>query len=137
MKLFIYSFLFFLAFIQCKSPKNDQAENLSLPEDFRAFYNQFHTDSLFQLEHITFPLDGVEKANDGPVDILLPIKWKKEDWVLHKPFNDHNGSFERSYSIVGPVIIENISDKNDFFAMERRFALIDNEWHLIFYGHKK
>jgi len=123
-------------FLSCK-PSIKQIENESLPEDFVEFFNLFHTDSLYQLEHISFPLEGVQKANDGPGDILVPINWEKNSWIMHKAFNSHNGSFERTFKIVGPIIIEEINDKNQFFSMERRFAKIRSEWHLIYYGLKK
>ena len=123
--------------LNLKSPESNTTETQNLPEDFRSFYNQFHTDSIFQIQHITFPLDGVEKANDGPGDILVTIKWQQNNWELHKPFNDHNGTFDRSYTIVGPIIIEEINDRNNYFSMERRFARIDGEYHLIYYGLKK
>ena len=137
MRLLVILIFSFLLFTQCKSPDNKETVTQSLPEDFRSFYNQFHTDSVFQIQHITFPLDGIKKANDGPADILVAIKWQKNGWDLHKPFNDHNGTFERRFSIVGLIIIENINDRNNYFSMERRFALIDGEWHLIFYGLKR
>ena len=127
-----------LIFFQCKPSKPDAAiEEVKLPEDFAAFYNNFHTDSTYQINHITFPLEGVQNANEGKIDILLPIKWEREDWVLHKAFNDHNGTFTRTYELAGPIIIEKISDANNFFAMERRFAKLSGEWHLIYYGLKK
>jgi hypothetical protein len=129
--------LILIAFSQCKPAPEKKVDILPLPEDFEVFFDHFHKDSLFQIEHITFPLEGVKKVNDGPGNILVPVHWQQDEWVLHKAFNDFDGSFTRTYRQVGPVIIEYITDQNDFFSMERRFAKIDGEWHLIYYALKK
>jgi len=30
-----------------------------LPDDFKKFYEKFHTDSSYQMKHIIFPLEGI------------------------------------------------------------------------------
>ena len=37
----------------------DEATASRLPEDFVAFYERFLQDSLYQMEHINFPLEGI------------------------------------------------------------------------------
>ena len=106
----------------------------SLPADFESFYNTFHSDSLFQIDHINFPLDGATKAKGNNIDMMIPVKWEKADWIMHKPFNDHNNTFVRKFYMIGPVVVEKISDQNQFFSMERRFNKFDNEWFLIYYA---
>ena len=120
---------------QCKQPQEAVPESsASLPEDFELFFEKFHVDSLFQVQHIQFPLDGARKATASNLDLMIPVKWDRESWIMHKPFNDHNGTFTRTFYHVGPVVIEKISDKNQFFSMERRFARLDNDWNLIYYS---
>ena len=120
-------------FFQCK-PAEKSSPELNLPADFETFFERFHSDSLYQIQHITFPLKGQRKTRGGELDMMLPVTWQQEDWVMHKPFNDHGGTFTRTYYPVGPVIIEKIQDQNQFFSMERRFVKIDGEWYLIYYG---
>ena len=137
MRIIPFIVLFSIAFYQCKPEMKKIDSQAVLPEDFEIFYIQFHTDSIFQMEHIAFPLEGLKKANEGgPGDILIPIHWQKDDWVIHKPFNDFDGSFNRTFHQVGPIIIQNISDNNQLFSMERRFAQLGEEWNLIYYGLK-
>lgn len=126
-----------LSLLSCKPDSQKEQAVQSLPADFELFFEKFHTDSLFQLAHIVFPLEGIKKINGGPGDVLVPIHWNPDEWIMHRPFNDYNRMFTRSYRIIGPVIVEYITDNNQFFSMERRFAKIDGEWHLIYYGLKK
>jgi len=103
-----------------------------LPEDFYAFYNQFHSDSLFQMQHIIFPLKGVAKPSDSTMT-AQSVLWQQDDWVLHKPFNDHNGTFERVFTNVEGIVSEHISANNGLFTIEKRYTKLSGEWHLIYY----
>ena len=133
LRAFLFLFLSVSLLVSCK-PKSADPEMRELPEEFYSFYIQFHADSLFQMQHISFPLEGTRKAGEGSINLMIPHSWQKEEWILHKTFNDYNGSFKREFFQVGPVIIEKIADKNEFFKMERRFAKFDKEWQLIFYS---
>jgi hypothetical protein len=117
----------------CKS-KEQQSELPGLPEDFEVFYVKFHTDSAFQMEHIIFPLEGHVRLMENQIEIINPISWEKDDWTLHKPFNDHGGTFTQKYIMTDNVVIEKINDRSNFFRMERRFAKLGDEWSLIYYG---
>ena len=101
-----------------------------LSEEFTDFYDRFHSDSLYQLEHIVFPLEGrtYDESNKP-----IAKSWTIENWVLHKPFNDMGGTFSRSYTEFGGIISEKIIDDRNISNMERRFSKINNKWHLIFY----
>lgn len=134
LRAFLFLFLSVSLLLSCKS-KTADPEMRELPEDFYSFYIQFHADSTFQMQHISFPLEGTRKAGEGgKVDLMMPYFWQREEWILHKAFNDFNGSFKREFYQIGPVIIEKIADQNEFFKMERRFAKFDKEWQLIFYS---
>ncbi len=130
------SVILFLSFAVLISCKSKVAENQpgDLPEDFEVFYEQFHVDSLYQLEHIIFPLEGHVRMMENQLEIINPVTWEKDDWIMHKPFNDYGGTFQRQYLMTGNTVIEKIYDKSSFFKMERRFAKLGGDWTLIYYG---
>ncbi|MDF1698944.1 MAG: hypothetical protein P1U56_24025 [Saprospiraceae bacterium] len=104
----------------------------SLPDDFYPFYDKFHTDSLFQVEHILFPLQGISKSSDS-TKIGEKTEWKLENWVLHRPFNSQEGTFKREFTNIGGIITETISANGGLFSLEKRYVKLNNEWHLIYY----
>jgi hypothetical protein len=102
-------------------------------DEFLQFYNQFGADSLFQLEHIVFPLEGTAAARDSMPPSPPDFRWQKEHWTIHKAYNDMDGTFTRQFMSVGNIISEIIADKSNQFSMERRFAKMDGQWYLIYY----
>jgi hypothetical protein len=126
-------FLATTTFTACKQDKTVVVDE-SLPEDFEIFYSEFHEDSLFQINHITFPLEGATQAKGSNIDMMIPVKWDKDSWIMHKPFNDHNNTFERKFYMIGPVVVEKIADRNQFFFMERRYKKFGKDWLLIYYA---
>ncbi len=112
-------------------PVTTVATTPKLPDDFHDFYNKFHTDSLFQMEHIIFPLEGLKKSKDS--NEMIPVKWEKNEWRMHRPFNDYEGTFERSFTNMDGIITEYIRSTNGMFSLEKRYAKINGEWHLIYY----
>lgn len=130
---------FFLKKMQNPTIQNSETVTLednvyekSLPDDFHKFYNQYHTDSTFQLERTLFPLKGLAQSTDS-TKIAEEVMWQKENWVLHKPFNDQNGTFERTFTNVGGIITESISANEGMFTLEKRYAKLEEKWHLIYY----
>lgn len=117
-----------MSLLSCKQANNDTTsldENIvEIPEDFVSFYEQFHTDSVYQMDHIVFPL--AEKV-DGS-------KWQKDAWQIHKPFNSQDGNFERMLDNFAGIITETILEKNGSFLITRRFSKIGDEYQLIFYS---
>jgi len=66
MKLFItliFSAAFILSFYSCVRQKN-------CGEDFKVFIEKFKKDSIFQKQHIEFPLDEYYSDEDFPLDIM-------------------------------------------------------------------
>ncbi len=102
-------------------------------EEFTSFYTRFGEDRVFQLEHIPFPLEGMPAAKDSMPPAPESFRWGREEWVVHKPYNDMDGTFTRQFMSVGDIVTEIIADKSNRFSMERRFAKIGGEWHLIYY----
>ena len=103
-----------------------------LPDDFHTFYNQFHTDSIFQLSRIVFPLKGIAQSKDS-TKVIEEVLWARENWVIHRPFNNHEGTFEREFTNTANIISEIISANSGLFTLEKRYAKLSGEWHLIFY----
>lgn len=103
--------------------------------EFEAFYLKFHQDSLFQVEHITFPLEGLPANADSATLVNNDFRWQKEDWQMHKPFDSKNGEYQIEFSSFGEdLIIEKVLHKSGTYGMLRRFARISGEWHLIYYA---
>lgn len=118
------------------TPIEDESSELvyenSLPDDFHKFYDLYHTDSIFQLEHTIFPLKGLARSADT-TKIAEEVLWQKEDWIQHKPFNDQNGTFERTFTNIGGIITEYISANEGLFSLEKRYAKLGEDWFLIYY----
>ena len=110
----------------------EMAYETSLPDDFYPFYDQYHTDSTFQMNRTLFPLKGIAKSADT-TKIAEDVMWKADEWILHKPFDSHNGTFERVFTNIGGVITESISANEGLFTLEKRYAKLGGEWHLIYY----
>jgi hypothetical protein len=111
------------------------AQDSKLPADFVTFYKKFHEDSLFQMEHIIFPLPGIPD-NIGAKNIDLDtFKWHPQDWVMHHMFDTGDSVFVREVNVITPDMIEEIfHTKDDGFAMFRRFAKVSGDWKLIYYA---
>ena len=104
----------------------------NLPSSFIDFYERFHNEEDYQMEHIVFPLSGHQQ--DTATMELIPAQWDKENWVTHKPFNSYGGTFKRDYTNIDGLIIEKISDTSRTFSMQRRYSQIAGEWNLIYYS---
>lgn len=113
--------------------KNEESEGL--PKDFVAFYEQFHKDSVYQMAHITFPLDGYPTQADSSIFDKGGYRWQKENWKMHKLnfFNDTLYTRQFQAPIEG-VVIEVVKQNNTPFGIYRRFFKRGNEWFLIFYS---
>ncbi len=132
--LFIYTTLILFS---CKSKEsNTIQEKHQLPDSFVEFYIQFHTDSIYQMNHIIFPLEGIPPLTDSLIQAedFKNFKWQKEDWVLHRNMTELENNFKREYQEYGGIIIETINHSSNAFSMTRRFAQLGDDWHLIYYA---
>lgn len=112
------------------------ADSLGLPEDFLAFYERFHKDSAYQMDHIIFPLAGLPTDADTMSNPQY-YRYQREDWVLHKPFNDPFGDYVREYATpTEDVVVERFVLPKLGYYIERRFAKMDEgKWYLIYYAN--
>lgn len=97
-------------------------------ENFDRFYDRFHSDSLFQLSRIRFPLggyraDGVEHA-----------KWSQKDWPLMRTriYDVDTTEFKISYRKSDTEFIQKVWLEDSGFSSEARFRLINNRWYLVY-----
>ncbi len=134
--LFFINYLKGLQLENASSRTETVASNIAEEDNgFVAFYKRFNEDSLFQMEHITFPLEGVPARDSAYVDTGKAFHWQKEKWILHRPFNDMDGAFQRSFLPMGEdLMIENIKHSSGRYGMQRRYALYENGWFLIYYA---
>ncbi len=144
---FLLYFVLILAFMSCKGGSNQKihGENKveadtslnQLPRDFMEFYVKFHQDSIYQMNHISFPLEGAISASETKNDSMIPYKWRKDKWQLHHEFDSYNNIFVRKFYVFSDdLIIERITGVNDLFQMERRFGKLSDGWNLIYYSVK-
>jgi hypothetical protein len=135
-KFLILTTLSLITFFACK-PKTDvnTAAMKELSEDFKAFYSKFHEDSLFQFQHIAFPLKGLPANADQEVVAADDFFYQPNDWKKHNAIDFKTGEFIQTINQVTPnMVIEFILKADNSFGIERRFAkLSDGQWNLIYY----
>ncbi|MEL6862910.1 MAG: hypothetical protein AAFP19_00765 [Bacteroidota bacterium] len=121
------------------SPETDapiaQTNTANNPQDFDVFFERFHTDSLYQIEHVLFPLQGLPPDVDSITLAEGRFYWQKSDWRMHRPFDDMDGTFIRELIPFGDdIMLEQIKDNSGQYGMQRRFAYFDDGWQLIYYS---
>lgn len=121
--------------LSCKQKDNtSEIEGDTLPKDFIAFYERFLQDSLFQMEHINFPLEGIPDNALKDSQLRENFRWQKEHWIMHRPIQKDGTGFSSTFSQLGPIIIEEILHESGQYGMLRRFANSGEEWRLIYYA---
>ena len=104
----------------------------SLPEDFSQFYQEFHSDTAFQFAHIVFPLRGL-RGEDFMSSDRSEYNWTRDEWTPHELISDTE-QYQFEYDMIDEtMIVETIREKDGPNAMQRRFALMSDGWHLIYY----
>jgi Domain of unknown function (DUF4348) len=116
-------------------PQQSLETDEGLPADFLSFYQRFHDDSLYQLEHVTFPLQGIPSDADSATIVDGKFRWQKEGWVMHHPIEDAEIQFSRSFKkISDEMVVENIKVAAGQYGMQRRFSKLGDDWYLIYYA---
>lgn len=102
-------------------------------DDFDAFYQKFHADSAYQMQHIQFPLPGVSAMSD---EDPATFRWEADAWQPHRLLDPQTTGFESEFVHLGDdLVIEKIINRKQGIAMERRFSKLGgNQWLLIFYA---
>ncbi len=127
----------FVSFWACKKKESNLTSNapqtVVLPSDFEAFYEKFHTDSLYQLQHISFPLKGIPMGADS-LSLAKGYYFLPEYWVLQHKVDFSDGKYTRDFQLLGEnIVTETILQTDEPYGMQRRFAKMGTEWSLIYY----
>jgi hypothetical protein len=99
-------------------------------ESFDSFNTQFHSDSLFQLSRIAFPIGG-QSVNDNE-----NTTWSKNNWeFLKTPVSLEADTTECRHSLVmtDTLVTEKFWIDQSGFKVERRFKLKNGKWFLVYY----
>ncbi len=137
-----YSLILVLFFLAACNPKQEQGGPLEsdvpvlsseLPEGFHDFYDKFHSDSIFQLDHIVFPLKGEVTRKDSMETLTVEKVYDRATWKLHRPFRSDSG-FSRGFTVMGDLVMEEMSDQMALYTIQRRWGKVDSTWSLIYYG---
>jgi len=134
MRKFIYitlsiSFLtLFIVLNQCSRHHGKDKADL---EKFDDFYSRFHSDSLFQLSRISFPIGGFILNENGEEE-----PWTRENWIMHKiKATDVDTSlFKVNITHTPDSVSELIFIEDGGFMARRTFKNKDGKWYLVFYS---
>ena len=115
--------------IQSKAPNQ-------LPKDFNEFYQQFHTDSAFQMAHIEWPLKGEKGIAADSTQRQILTEWAPAQWKLMIMPDTSMSTLKRTYETVGDVmVIEKMFYPMVGMGYERQFYKDeDGAWKLIYYA---
>lgn len=132
---FILLFALFSCKNEAKQPDSPVAETTELPAGFADFYQKFHSDSLFQIAHITFPLEGLPNNADSAIVNDQTFRWTLETWRMQKQFDFQVSEYKREIvPLTETLVMERIVHNSGQFGMLRRFSVVGDEWHLIYYA---
>ena len=107
-------------------------EKSELPEGFMGFLDQFGKNSIFQMNHIQWPLE-VQRALSEEGEEPEMISLDPANWRLQKTFDDMQGTYTQQFINFNGIVTELTADKSGQYTMIRRFSKIDGDWKLIFY----
>ena len=114
--------------IKPANQRNSNNKTAVKTENFDNFYQRFHSDSVFQISRVQFPLKGQKIEMEGTTS------WKKEKWQMikawaseidRKTYNVKTSKKEDSY-------FEGIYCKNCIFSFEMEYRLINGKWYLVY-----
>jgi len=132
-QVFIYLFLFFSIMVisDCfgqGKPKSMAKIKSSPPEDFAVFYERFHSDSLFQMARIRFPLDGL--IVDGNDQII----WTPDNWELMQTrvYQVDTTQFKTKVKKKKKYFEQTLWMEGTNFSSKRRFEILGNRWFLVY-----
>tara|TARA_B100001105_G_C22284724_1_gene396855 strand:- start:430 stop:897 length:468 start_codon:yes stop_codon:yes gene_type:complete len=104
--------------------------------DFDVFFKKFQSDSIFQRQHVKFPLKNTYLNSDGDYEVL-----RKDITVLNYRFLDFTKDEEAAKAENGAFTINIEKEKDSVFYQARgidngihediKFAFIDGCWYLV------
>ncbi|KFF05452.1 hypothetical protein [Flavobacterium reichenbachii] len=131
--IIIIAFIFTI--LSCNKNKNNHKLSLEKEgrqiENFDQFNKRFHSDSVFQISRVDFPIEGTHVSGFEHYD------WTKKNWEFQiVPVSEQNKIDEYQHSLIksDTLIIEKFWIENSGFQVERKFKIIDGKWFLIYYN---
>lgn len=140
-------FIFIFTFLSCNKVKEETnlssesavsevdsvAETVKkeLPENFDEFNKKFHSDSLFQVSRVDFPIEGKHVSG------FEQYNWTRKNWQFHAiPVAEKSeiGEYQHTLVKTDTLITERFWIPDSGFEVERQFKLIKNKWFLIYYN---
>jgi hypothetical protein len=129
-KRMVFFLTFILFFTSCNRSRNtvEILQEKIIVENFDFFYNKFHSDSLFQMGRIKFPLKGQN------VDGLEKTNWTKENWNMlrTKIYDIDTTQFKINFKKTKTSFFEKCVIKESGFSSEFGFKLIGKKWYLVY-----
>lgn len=108
---------------------SEKSDADTLQESFDAFLYHFSTDSLFQIAHIRFPLQGIVVDDISGEEKKI---WHVEDWTMHGLL-ELDSNWNRVLTVKENVVNERIELKNSGFWTERKFRRDKGKWYLTYF----
>lgn len=108
----------------CRSAKVGTAK-----EDFSEFYQQFLTDSSFQMQRVQFPLPG-QKITAEVQD--SSYQWTEDEWIMLKEFELDPTQFERNLQVTDTLATDEIYTPGAGFYFKMVFEPIKRKWYLVY-----
>ncbi len=115
----------------CTNRSTSERQN-GMPKDFTEFYQRFHQDSVYQMEHISFPLDGVPGISFRG-EVPQNYKFQAADWKMHRAFEDSLIYYRSLEQVANDIIEEEIGLDESGLMIYRRFVKLGSEWYLAYY----
>ncbi len=128
-KLFIILIVFLIYSCSKKQKESIDYFNDINDSSFISFYKNYFNDSIYQIEHTQFPLEGAYYEYD------IEKKWKKEKWYFLKnlPSELDTSLYNIQLKKENERVIEDIELKESGFSIQFQYQKIKEKWHLVYY----
>lgn len=113
-----------------EEPDKQATKSQKLPKGFLQFYDTFHQDSSFQLQHILFPLQGHQTDSLGNTH---PNTWQPDSWKQHRPISFLGTTYQQVFEVVPGFITDIIYSEQYSLTMIRRFVETGDTYMLVYY----
>ena len=123
------------AIILCSCTQHRPKVSDKNAEDFQVFYKKFHSDSVFQVSRIRFPLHGqwANLVDFGEKREFYDRTWTRDNWTMEK---DHDYS-DRAYRYKISYRLDTVLDQtyvvHTDFSVSKFFVLDKGKWYLSYY----
>lgn len=139
----LFLFTFTILLISCKGNNQKEQEELFCNPDFNVFFEEFANDSLYQRNHVTFPLklhyvenemngttnEVMEYVNERNFRHFLDMKKHIEKKTTKDDYKSYNNEITKTTERVADTMncIYTLGVRN----INYRFMYKDNCWHLF------